>query len=176
MNQGVALLCIATFLACAFTTVLFSKSDPGLGWVVLELKPALAVIWSSLTLILAAAFIRHLHTPTEEAIVLPENTASSSGLPSASLRLSQFLLLALTLDAAFASYISFKNGVAWPANGLVCDSVAALSLYFAHGLANCLGVWMVLYASYRGVKFIRGPVPIAATDSELEEGRLEPKL
>ncbi|KAJ7237734.1 hypothetical protein B0H12DRAFT_104107 [Mycena haematopus] len=181
MKPHRALACICVFLLCALSTIWcsrFTPTDATLRWIVLELKPTMAVAWLVVAIVLTCALVSPA-LPRRGAIALPEDTdvQPETTADTANTWATSFLLFSLLVDAAMASFVLFKRGI--PAQtGSNSDSFA-IAVFFLHGVANCLMICVLAYAVYYGAEFIRafggrGPaIPDGDVNDNLEKGTQE---
>jgi len=160
MQPLCAFLYLAVFLLSALATAWFSRSAPSVSWIALELKSTLAVAWLFIALVLVYTSVYFKFRSHRGAIALAENTAvpPDSNTPTDKTTRLDFgascLLVGLVFDAGIASFLLFKNGVSWAQNGDIQANAIAIMVFFLHGIVNCVGVCVFLYALHYGVKYI----------------------
>ncbi|KAF7360808.1 hypothetical protein MVEN_00812800 [Mycena venus] len=183
MKPLFAFSAIAALLVSVLASLWLSSStpsNPALLWVVLQLKPTLAVAWLLIALLLLCTFVHYTFlTRRDGAIVLPQapeadvpsNPTSSSNPPADEINYcAAFLQFALMCDAGITSFTLFKHGVPWAHTDTTLDNLIAFALFFLHGLGSCSFLYAVLNLLRSGVKYVRGTT---APDGTLnEEGNI----
>ncbi|KAJ7119034.1 hypothetical protein C8R44DRAFT_789886 [Mycena epipterygia] len=156
-----AILCLVAFTAflfgCLATRRLVYPENapfaPAIGWILFELKAALAVFCFFLAIFFAIAFVYHNLMSHKGAVALTESEVPT---PPATRPLPfgpSVLLFAQVFNAGMVSFALFRSGVAWPQPGLFLDNAAAFALYFLRGLFTSAVVFVLFSAVYRGAKY-----------------------
>ncbi|KAF8209318.1 hypothetical protein K438DRAFT_1929795 [Mycena galopus ATCC 62051] len=168
MNPLRAFGYILVFLLCSWVTVWCSRSVPSdatLRWIMLELRPALALTWLTVAMFLCTTLIHLALSSRPGEITLAERPEVP---PESGMSLGAYaLLFSLLVNASTAAFMLFRFGVPWSQTGVASDNIIAFMAFSFHGFVNCLGAGVLLYALHYIPALCRGPA-ISETDDAID--------